>query len=360
MPRNGSVTKPAARRDNHPVIKSIPDFAKYLGLSSWTVSRAINGHPEVSEKTRRRIMAAMEEVGFRPNPLARGLGGRRTSMIGVCFMGLGNPILDRKVYYLQEFFRRHQLRTLLEMRLRDVQHEVRAIEDFKRIHVDGIVLIHSELDAETSRQVFEGVAAVHVDPHHPQEIATVSVDRHRAMRQLMEHLLRLGHRSFALLGFGRNDPWRWPGLVETLQAHGLNPENALHAVELSTEVESPIEAGELMTEQVLRMSQRPTALIAVDDRTALGAIQALKNAGVEVPRHMSVTGFDNLDLARKLHPTLTTIEQNPLRLMERAGAMLLQQLEREEKGADAAASESIETVAPELVIGESTAPAWQD
>jgi len=356
MPRNGSPTKTASRRDSTPTIKSIPDFAKYLGLSSWTVSRAINGHPEVNEKTRRRIMAAMEEVGFRPNPLARGLGGRRTSMIGVCFMGLGNPILDRKVYHLQEFFRRHQLRTLLEMRMRDVQHEIRAIEDFKRIHVDGIVLIHSELDAATSKKLFDGVAAVHVDPHLPQEITSVSVDRHRAMRQLMEHLLRLGHQTFAPLGFGRNDQWRWPALVETLRTHGLNPEKALMPVEKMPDVDSPIEAGELMTETVLSWSKRPTALIAVDDRTALGAIQTLKNAGIDVPRQMSVTGFDNLDLARKLHPTLTTIEQNPNRLMERAGAMLLEQLERKDGAKPGLATEA---VAPELIIGESTAPAWR-
>lgn len=333
---------------------SIPDFAKYLGLSSWTVSRAINGHPEVSEKTRRRIMAAMEEVGFRPNPLARGLGGRRTSMVGVCFMGLGNPILDRKVYYLQEFLRRHQLRSMLEMRLRDEQQEIRAIEDFRRIHVDGIVLIHSELDAATSRRVLGGTACVHVDPHAPQTTACVSVDRRRAMRLLMEHLLRLGHRMFALLGIRENDPWRWSALVETAEAHGLDPTRVLKVVEGVPEVESPIEAGELMAETVLKWSKRPTAMIVLDDRMALGAIQALKNANVDVPREMSVTGFDNLDFARKLHPTLTSIEQNPLRLMERAGTLLLEQLElpAEQRGKTIPA----ETVAPELIIGESTGP----
>jgi DNA-binding LacI/PurR family transcriptional regulator len=356
MARSESSSKKATRRPASGPIMSIPDFAKYLGLSSWTVSRAINGHPEVSEKTRRRIMAAMEEVGFRPNPLARGLGGRRTSMIGVCFMGLGNPILDRKVYHLQEFLRQHQLRSLLEMRMRDVQQEIRAIEDFRRIHVDGIVLIHSELDAAASRRVLEGAACVHVDPHLPQSTASVSVDRRRAMRLLLEHLLRLGHRTFALLGITEADPWRWSAVVETVQAHGLDPARALRGVEQPSEVESPIEAGELMAEKVLAWPKRPTALIALDDRRALGAIQALKNANIEVPRQMSVTGFDNLDFARKLHPTLTSIEQNPLRLMERAGAMLLEQLEltAEERGRGVS-----ETVTPDLVIGESTGPAWR-
>lgn len=352
----GETPSSKKRSRNAGPILSIPDFAKYLGLSTWTVSRAINGHPEVNEKTRKRIMAAMEEVGFQPNPLARGLGGRRTSMVGVCFMGLGNPILDRKVFHLQEFLRKNHLRSLLEVRQRDVQQETHAIEDFRRIRVDGVVLIHSELEAEQSRRMLEGMACVHVDPHHPQTTTSVALDRHRAMRLLLEHLLRLEHRSFALLGFGRHDPWRWPGLAETAKAHGLDPAKALRVVEDVPAVESPIEAGELMAEAVLRWPKRPTALITVDDRTALGAIQALRNAGVDVPRQMSVTGFDNLDLARKLHPTLTTIEQNPARLMERAGTLLLQQLalSPDERGKTVS-----ELVTPELVVGESTSPAWK-
>lgn len=355
MRRKASSKKTAHVEKKSDQIKSISDFARHLNLSSWTVSRAINGHPEVTEKTRRRIMAAMEELNFRPNPLARGLGGRRTNMIGVCFMGLGNPILDRKVYYLQEFFRRHQLRSFLEMRPRDIEHETRAIEDFKRIHVDGTVLIHSDLDAETTRRLFAGRACVHVDPHLPQQSPSVSLDRHRAMRLLMEYLLRLGHRSFALLGIRESDPWRWPALVETATANGLDPDRALLPVEPPQDMESPIERGEMMAETVLSWAERPTAIIAVDDSTALGAIQALHKAGIDVPRHMSVTGFDNLDLARKLHPTLTTIEQNPLRLMERAGSVLLKQiaLPPDERGQPIA-----ESVAPELIIGESTGPSW--
>ncbi len=354
MPKDRPVPQKRPRKDSGRSIQSIPDFARHLGLSTWTVSRAINGHPEVNEKTRRRIVAAMEEVGFRPNPLARGLGGRRTSMVGVCFMGLGNPILDRKVFHLQEFLRKNQLRSLLEMRPRDVQQEIHAIDDFKRIRVDGVVLLYSDLDAETSVQLFEGLACVHVDPHTVQKIPSVALDRHRAMRLLLEHLIRLKHQSFALLGFKKGDPWRWPALLETAKAHGLDPEKALRFVEEIPQVESPIEAGEIMAEAVLRWPKRPTAMIAIDDRTALGAIQALRSAGVDVPGEMSVTGFDNLDFARKLHPTLTTIDQNPARLMERAGALLLEQIKlpANQRGAPIT-----ELIAPELVVGESTAPA---
>ena len=355
MASNGSpAPKKRPARPATKAILSISDFAKYLGLSNWTVSRAINGHPEVTEKTRRRILAAMEEVGFRPNPLARGLGGRRTSMVGVCFMGLGNPILDQKVFHLQEFLRRNQLRSLLEMRPRDVQHEIHAIEDFQRIRVEGVVLLYSELDAATAAQMFSGLACVQVDPHYAQTIPSVALDRRRAMRLVLEHLIRLGHENFALLGFRKDDPWRWQALVETAKSHGIDPAKALRIVENIPQVNSPIESGGMMAEDVLRWPKRPTAIIAIDDRTALGAIQALRTAGIDVPRQMSVTGFDNLDFARHLHPTLTTVDQNPLRLMERAGAILLEQIKLPPERRGRAEPEFI---APELVVGESTGPA---
>jgi DNA-binding LacI/PurR family transcriptional regulator len=337
-------------------ILSIADFARHLKLSAWTVSRAINGHPEVNEKTRRRVLAAMDEVGFRPNPLARGLGGRRTGMVGVCFMGLGNPIVDKKVYAAQEFFRRHHLQAVLEVRMRDREQELRAIENFRRIHVDGVMLMYSELDAQSSIDVLKGMPCIQVDPHRPQRIPSVSVDRHKAMRLLMEHLFRLEHDSFGLLGTGRSDVWRWPALVDIARARGLDPEKIYVQFDDFLHVESQIERGQLMAEAVLRVKRRPTALLAANDQMAIGVIHTLRAAGVSIPREISVTGFDNLDLGRKLHPTLTTIEQNSVQLMERAGALLLEQIKLPptERG-----KPQHETVAPELVIGESTGPAFR-
>lgn len=351
--KRSSPSRETAGGAARPAIRSIPDFAKYLNLSAWTVSRAINGHPEVKEATRRRVMEAMDEVGFRPNPLARGLGGRRTGMVGVCLFNLDNPIVSAKVFHLQEFLRRQHLRSLLEVTQRDAESERRVIEDFMRIRTDGMVLMYSNLDAATLAAQVGEVPCVVVDPHQPQTIPNVSLDRRQAMRLLLEHLLRLEHRSFAVLGFNKSDPWRWPALVETARHHGLNTERSFRFAEMPA-VTSQIEAGRLMAEAILKWPNRPTALIAVDDRMALGAIQALRAAGVDVPRQMSVTGFDNIELARQLHPTITTIEQNSARLMQRAGEILLEQIARPLAQRGTARSE---TTPPELVIGESTGPA---
>lgn len=352
MPRNPRTSGPGRSVAKAGRITSIVEFAKYLDLSVWTVSRAINGHPEVKELTRRRVLTAMDEVGYRPNPLARGLGGRRTGMIGVCSIGIENPILNAKIYHLQEFLRPHGLRILLEMASQNSQDETRAIEDFARLHVDGVVLMYSTLTSETVTRLLPGVAGIQVDPHRPQTLPNISIDRRKAMRLLFEHLLRLEHRSFALL-FAKTDPWRWPSLVEVARDHGLDPERVFRFV-AAPEGAGPIEAGQIMTEEVLKWPKRPTAIIARDDRMALGVIQALRQAGLVVPRQMSVAGFDNLDLARKLHPTLTTIDQNPALLMKQAVAMLLSEIAL---APDKRGRPRTETISPELVTGESTGPA---
>jgi DNA-binding LacI/PurR family transcriptional regulator len=352
-----SKRKPAAKPKGpatRPALHSIAEFARHLDLSAWTVSRAINGHPEVNEKTRQRVFAAMNELGFRPNPLARGLGGRRTGMIGVCFMGLGNPIVDQKVFALQEFFRRRQLQTVLEVRMRDQAQELNAIENFRRIHVEGIVLLYSELDAAAAANAVQDTPCVQVDPHQPQKLPTVSLDRRRAMQLLMDHLTRLEHETFGLLETGRQDVWRWPALLEIARARRLDPEKIFVHFEDLRHIESPIQRGQMLAQAVLDLKRRPTALITANDQMAVGVIQTLREASVAVPRQISVTGFDHLDLGRRLHPTLTTIDQNYAQMMERAGVLLLEQI----KLAGRKRGDPVQAnIMPALVVGESTGPA---
>lgn len=335
-------------------IVSVADFARHLDLSAWTVSRAINGHPEVNEKTRERIRAAMQELGFRPNPLARGLRGRGTNLIGVSFIGMRSPIMNTKLFHLQERLRDHQLRCVLELTERDPVVEARVVDDLLRLHVDGLVLCYSNLGANEGPHLKARTPCVHVDPLRPQAGPSVSLDRRRAMQLLMEHLLAHGHRRFGLLGIGREDAWRWPALLEIARAQRLDPEKTFLHFGADAPPEKSLPAGGEMALAAFRHSPRPTALICVNDLVALGAIHALHNAGASVPRDVSVTGFDNLDLGRHLHPTLTTIEQNPPALMQHAVDILVRQI----RGGRRKPREPLaHLVAPTLVMGESTGPA---
>ena len=180
MPRNPSVPRAAKRPLSARRITSITEFAKFLDLSVCTVSRAMNAHPAVKEATRRRVLSAMVDVGYQPNPIGRALVGARTGLIGVCSIGLSNPVLNTKIFHLQEFLRRHDLRVILELGNQNPENEQRVIEDFRRIRVDGMVLMYSTLPANQVADLVRGTACVQVDAQEPQQVPNISIDRERA------------------------------------------------------------------------------------------------------------------------------------------------------------------------------------
>lgn len=343
-------------KDSPPTVVSTRELAKYLNLSQWTVSRAINGHHDISEETRKRVLAAMDEVGFRPNPFARGLRGRGIGIVGLCFSRLNIPILDQKVFAMQEFLRQHGFRSLMEATQNDPENEARVLEDFRRIRVEGVVLFLSMLNSARVRQATKGMAVVSIDPWHSQEVPMVNLDRYSAMRQIIHHLLDLGHRRFGLLGIAPDNIWRWPPLVDGVSSRGLNPGEVFTWYPYPSPHESPVSAGAQMAAKTLKLSPRPTAFICQDDLVALGAVQAVKDAGLSVPGDISVTGFNNQDLAQLLRPTLTTVDQQPIHMIAKAGELLTIQmgLPARERGQPMEAK-----ITPQFIIGESTGPAPQ-
>jgi LacI family transcriptional regulator len=232
--------------------------------------------------------------------------------------------------------------------------ERQIIADFLRLRVDGIIFVYSGLSASESKESLAGVACVHVDPLQPQNLPTVETNRDTAIQLLLGHLFMHGHRRFALLGISETDNWRWPSLVAHSKAFGLDPGVALTPVSHDLSGICPIESGRLMAEAALRLPQRPTAFVAINDQVAIGAIQTLRDAGISVPGEISVTGYDNLELARQLRPTLTTIEQCSQVLMETAGKVLLEEIALP----PARRGFYLKKVnAPRLIVGESTGPA---
>lgn len=348
MANKSSETNPGK-----PVV-SVADLARHLGLSDWTVSRAINGHPEVKAATRKRILEKIEEIGFRPNPLARGLRGKGTGLVGISFGELDSPVLVEKIASLERFLRMRQLRSVLAVTEYDKPSEMRALADFKQMRVEGMVLVDSTLTQEESTQLLRGVRWVFVDPRNPQMEQAVMVDRARGMSILAEHLISLGHKKFGLLGFSPGGRWRWPGLADTLECHRMNP-NEVEAFEPEDSMKRSYAAGTQMAARVLAHPNPPTALIALNDLVAVGAIKYFKEHGVDVPGRFSVTGWDNLEVGHLLSPKLTTIDQQSQKLMEMAGEMLLSQLGETLPGA----GKECRTVLPLFCPGESTGPVHQ-
>jgi DNA-binding LacI/PurR family transcriptional regulator len=342
---------------DQPPVDSTTALARHLGLSRWTISRVLNGHPGIKTETRERVLQAMELLGFTPNPMARGLRGSQTRMVGICFQELHSPALARKIAILQNLLREKGYRALLELTDGNPSLEEEVIRHFMSIKVDGIVLTGSTLHANNPlvHQLTANKASViAVDPLHQLPFSTVMLDRHWAMRLKMEHLHALGHHKFALLGFDPSVVYgniRLEGIQREAKRLGLAYEQDFFRLLIPGENHQDYHYGWKLAEKFLSEKCPATAIVALSDQIAIGAIKYLREAGYQVPHDYSVIGFDNLDVAAFSHPTLTTVDQQISQIMSTTVEQLLKLIQ------NANAQPEMQIIRPVIKVRASTGPA---
>lgn len=304
-------------------------LARHLGVSRWTVSRVLNGHEGVKAATRERVLRAVEQYGFEPSVMARGLRGLPSRLVGVSFPHLEAQVLAHKSQFLQHELKEAGYRCLFSMPEGDAVVEEEVVRHFLSIGVDGIVLLGSALRPEA--KVLEeaharGASLVAVDPKHALDLPRVSLDRHRAMAIKLDHLYERGHRRIGVLGLRGEDLYRavrLRGLRQAARRLHLAEGEGLRYFDVEGYPQQAYEYGAALARQVLgERGWRPTALFCLNDRIAIGALQALKDGGVAVPEEMSVIGFDNAPEAAWIRPGLTTVDQNVGELMHTAAGLL--------------------------------------
>ena len=335
-----------------PSIQSTAQLAEHLKLSRWTVSRALNGHPAVKPETRRRIEEAARSLNFVPSALARGLQGGRTGTIGVCFNELESPVLVKKISILHRLLRERGLRGLIELTHGDPQAEREVIAHFLNMRVDGIVTVYSQFptgDAFDALLAGTEIGVVHVDPLTESLRPAVTMDRALAMKLLVNHLVERGHRRIALLGIRRTlYPDRWRGLRAAFRKHHLSEPAE---VRVWAHEDSPAQDyvhGRQLADELLADGFKPTAILALNDRVAIGAMTRLQEAGWRIPEDCALAGFDNLDITEHCRPTLTTIDHHSDELMAKALTVLLGKTKINNK---------LVNLAPSLIVRSSTGSA---
>lgn len=345
----------STRQDEETNIRSVGDFAKFIGLSRWTVSRILNGHAGVHEDTRRRVLAEMERLGFQPNMMARSLRGAKTGLIGVCFQEIESPILARKISKLQESLRSRSLRGVMEITSGVPAAERDIINHFLSLRVDGVILIGSKLtpkDPIFERLKKESMPVVTVDSAHDIPLPRVELDRHMAMSLCLRHLRQRGHKSFALLGL-ESDPVygsrRIEGLKEAAEKSGLDWKASFRSIHIPGRVDWSYEYGFDLAQELLQLEKPPRGVIALNDRVAIGAMKGIREWGYNMPKDFSVVGFDNLDVGQWTEPALTTVGQNVGEMIEAAIKMVQDLIE----GVDRSGS-SVVKVQPKLVVRASS------
>jgi LacI family transcriptional regulator len=310
---------------------TIKDVARHAGVSAMTVSRVINSSPSVSPDTRSRVERAIAELGYIPSQLARGLSAQRTRTLALIVPDVANPFFTLIVRGSEDVARRADFRVLLCDTRADLELEREVIDEMIAHRVEGILIAPvNDRSREHLRQLTRfGVPFVLVDRTVPGVDAdTVLGDSAGGAEQLVNHLVGLGHRRIAMITES--------GAVSTARDRRRGYEAALTGAGLAVDpalvVESSVDpdGGREGMRRLLELEQPPSAVFTVNNLVALGAIEAVRATGREVPNDVALVCFDDIEYASRLHPFLTVMEQ-PAETFGTLGTQLL--LERIENRA---------------------------
>ncbi len=328
---------------------SLHDVARQAGVSTATVSRVINDSAAVSDDKRQAVLRACDELGYVLNAAARTLASRRSMTIGAVVPTLATETFSRPLAAFQQKVHEAGYTLLVASFGFDEQVELKEVQTLLEHGVDALLVVGRTHDSKMweliERKRIPCVQAWAQDPNRP----SVGFDNVAVARQMVEHLLSLGHREFAMIvgepGFNDRVGDRIVGTRARLAEAGLElPAHWLMETDLS------LEGAIVAMQRLLRGPNRPTAVICANDLLAFGALLAAKNLGVRVPQDISVVGFNDFDYARYLSPPLTTIRVELAQIGAYAGTYLLEALAGKTPPA------MIETTT-ELIVRASSGPA---
>jgi len=341
----------ATTGNNHGKRATIRGVASAAGVSIATVSRVLNGRPDVAPETRETVLRAVREQGFSTNRNARALSGGRTGLIGVTVPLVESAYFGVILSGASEALYEQDMRIVLCPTLHQHEREVTLLDRLMRGTTDGAVLMLPEETSAELKALQRDFPFVVVDPRVPLEegIPVVSAAHAAGARAATEHLLSLGHRRIGVITGPRD--WiacteRLNGYHGALAAAGVLPDPALVAV--SDFRNGP--ATEAAANALLDLPDPPTAIFAFNDNVAVGVMRTARARGLRLPEDLSVVGFDDSEQAEIVYPALTTVRQ-PLAEMGRMAVSLLLRL-LENQRVDALRIQ----LATKLVVRESTAP----
>ncbi len=326
-------------------IVTLEQVAQHAGVSPSTVSRILNGTAAVSEAKKQAVESAIRELGFQPNPVARGLAGGRTMSIGVVTQVISSPFYGEALHGIERELERAGYVPLFVSGHWNEADERKAIETLQSRRVDGLIVLAGRLGNEELTRLSERLPMVVVGRQaFAPQLFSFSFDNRSGARMATEHLLKLGHRRIAILVGDRQH--------DDAMEREAGYRDALAAAEIEVDPKLVLqsdytEAGGLMAMNALLERETPfTAVFSSNDQMAFGAILGLAKRNLRVPDDVSVIGFDDLMMARYAMPPLSTIRHSVYEIGEQAAAAMLALLRGQ--------APQIHLPAPELVLREST------
>ena len=327
---------------------TMTQVAALSGVSYQTVSRVVNGMPDVANTTRERVLKVMSEVGYRPNVTARQLVSQRSSVVGVVTFGTGLYGPTQIMVNLEQSVKEIGWSVMFCGIAEESADEIRRAVNELCSHQVGGVLVHLplEIDLQNLQDVCRNVPFVAVDSDFGFQAHSVFVNQEQGSRLVTRHLISLGHAKIAYLRaplIWRASRLRFRGFLKELKASNLKPGPIIEA-------DWSARGGfEAVRELLSAGGADLTALIAANDQMALGAIRAFEESGIKVPAKVSVAGFDDIPEAGYLRPPLTTVRQDFAALGKLSVRCLLDQLDNPKR------TPRNRTIRPALIERQSTA-----
>lgn len=313
---------------------TIKDIAKECGVGVSTVSRALNNHPDINPDTRNKILKVIEERGFVPNNSARNLKRIETNTIAVLIKGISNPFFSDMIKIIEAKTEERGYDIVLHhVEAKENEVEV-ALKLVKEKRLQGIIFLGGEFVHSDEKLAMISVpyvfstAGLNQKQLNNGKYACISVDDYVESTKIVNYLIEMGHTKIAILSARKEDMsvgrLRLEGYISALENNNIEVDNDL-IVSLDVndgDEEYTMENGYMQVKKLLDRKTGFGAIYAISDTLAIGALRALKEAGLRVPEDVSVIGFDGITLGDYTNPRLTSLRQ-PVEDMALATASLI-------------------------------------
>ncbi len=336
------------------------DVARLAGVSRATVSYvlngATNGRVPISEETKQRVLGAIQALGYEPDARAQALRSGNTKTIALIIPDLRNPHFCEYATGIEQAARASGYHVLLSSTALNDEYAVDIFKDLARRRIDGLILASSfilesdEAKATLAQVRKRGLPIVELSDNYG--VDAVAADYREATREVMDYLLSLGHRGIGLI-YGVGGVGGHELADDRLEAYrdSLNAASLAIRLELIIECGPTIEDGYQASLKLLGLASRPTAIIAINDLLAIGALRAAVDSGLQVPKDVSFVGYDDILMANYLTPRLTTVTKDAQMLGRKAFDVLLARIQNPDLPRQQLYSHA------KLIIRESTGPA---
>jgi LacI family transcriptional regulator len=332
---------------------TIRDVARLAEVHPGTVSRALNEQTRalVNQDTAERVLRAAEQLGYRPNPIARGLKTNRSYTVGVLIPDLTNPLFPPIVRGVEDRLGDAGYTSLIVNTDNDVERERSQMEAMRARQVDGFIAATARLDVELLAEAAAGGAPIELVNRSLENrtVPAVTVDDRRGTGLAVEHVVGLGHRRVGHVAGPQNVSTghrRYLGFQEAMKHHDLTASGAQTTFSAAfTEA-----AGARACLDLLAQAPDVTAIVAANDRLAIGCYDALEHRSLRCPEDISIVGFNDMPFIDRLRPPLTSVRVPQREIGTVAADLLLKQL------SDGSRRHREILLAPTLVVRGSTAP----